>query len=527
MVTNKLAVEALNETGISVLKALKGKHVLVTGTTGFVGKVIIEKLMRDVPEIGGIYLLIRGNREFPTAEGRFSQEIASSSIFEKMQDDDLQVFERFCNKKIHCVTGEVTERHFGLNTADFNGLINKVDVVVNSAASVNFREALDQALSINALSLYNIAEFSQLAGHIPVLQVSTCYVNGFNQGDLAESNVQPTSGLIPYDTEGYYKVEGLIDELQSKISALKASFTGRDLDNKLIELGIAESNRFGWNDTYTFTKWMGEQILRKTLKGSALTILRPAIVESTLIGPVPGWIEGVKVADAILMAYAREKVTFFPGDPKGVIDIIPADLVANSVILGIAELLHNSGDSSDVEGNKPVHRVYQCCSGGSNPVTIEQMIRFVQQEADENYQQHEKLFYRQPKRPFMMVSKNVFLGMMNAMKLPLMVANKVGKLFGRNIQAKTLGNIETAMNLSTVFSFYSEPKYRFHNEQLIALSNRIDEGERLLFPVDARLIDWERYMRKIHIPGLNRYALKERTLKKPSLDVDEQKSRAA
>lgn len=527
MVTNKLAVEALNNTGISVLKSLKGKHVLVTGTTGFVGKVIIEKLMRDVPEIGGIYLLIRGNRKYPTAESRFMYEVASSSIFETMQNDNGQAFARFCDKKIHCVTGEVTERHFGLNTADFNALINKVDVVVNSAASVNFREALDQALSINALSLYNIAEFSQLAGRIPVLQVSTCYVNGFNQGDLAEDNVEPTSGLIPYDPDGYYKVEALIDELQNKISVLKARFTGRELDNKLIDLGIAESNRFGWNDTYTFTKWMGEQILRKALKGSALTILRPAIVESTLIGPVPGWIEGVKVADAILMAYAREKVTFFPGDPKGIIDIIPADLVANSIILGIAELLYSIDESSENEPLEPQHRVYQCCSGGSNPVTIEQMIKLVQQEADENYQQHEKLFYRKPKRPFMMVSKRLFLGMMSAMRLPLMVMNNVGKLFGQDIQTKTLDNIDTAMNLSTVFSFYSEPKYRFHNDQLMALSSRLDKTERSLFPVDARLIDWDRYMRKIHIPGLNRYALKERTFKKASLSVDEQKSKAA
>ncbi len=527
MVTNNLAVEALNNTSISVLKSLKGKHVLVTGTTGFVGKVIIEKLIREVPEIGGIYLLIRGSRQYPTAEHRFMNEVVSSSIFETMKDEDSQTFERFCRQKIHCVTGEVTERHFGLNTADFNSLINMVDVVVNSAASVNFREALDQAISINALSLYNIAEFSQLAGHIPVLQVSTCYVNGFNQGDLSENNVEPTSGLIPYDDNGYYQVEPLIDELQTKISEFNDNFTGRELNEKLIELGIAESNRFGWNDTYTFTKWMGEQILRKALKGSALTILRPAIVESTLIGPVPGWIEGVKVADAILMAYAREKVTFFPGDPNGIIDIIPADLVANGIILGVAELLHQEDKISEGEQVELQHSVYQCCSSGSNPVTIKQMIKLVQQEADDNYQQHEKLFYRKPKRPFMMVSKNVFLGMMNTMKYPLMAVNKLGKLVGLNVQAKTLNNIETAMNLSTVFSFYSEPKYRFHNEQLIALSNRIDDGERSLFPVDARLIDWERYMRKIHIPGLNRYALKKRTLKKIRANVDEQKSKAA
>src|SRR5690606_41488011 len=64
---------------------------------------------------------------------------------------------------------------------------------------------------------------------------------------------------------------------------------------------------YGWNDTYTFTKWMGEQLLMKGLDGKTLTILRPSIVESTLKSPAPGWIEGVKVADAIILAYARDR----------------------------------------------------------------------------------------------------------------------------------------------------------------------------------------------------------------------------
>jgi hypothetical protein len=38
------------------------------------------------------------------------------------------------------------------------------------------------------------------------------------------------------------------------------------------------------------------------------------------------------------------------------------------------------------------------------------------------------------------------------------------------------------------------------------------ELDRALFPVDARQIDWQLYLRKIHLGGLNRYALKERKL---------------
>jgi fatty acyl-CoA reductase len=52
------------------------------------------------------------------------------------------------------------------------------------------------------------------------------------------------------------------------------------LERRLTELGIAEANRHGWNDTYTFTKWMGEQLAMRGMTGRAMTIVRPSIIES-------------------------------------------------------------------------------------------------------------------------------------------------------------------------------------------------------------------------------------------------------
>jgi FlaA1/EpsC-like NDP-sugar epimerase len=40
----------------------KGKNILVSGTTGFCGKVLLEKLLRECLEIGTIYILIRPKR---------------------------------------------------------------------------------------------------------------------------------------------------------------------------------------------------------------------------------------------------------------------------------------------------------------------------------------------------------------------------------------------------------------------------------------------------------------------------------
>lgn len=486
----------------NVLKALKGKHVLITGTTGFLGKVVLEKLVRAVPDIGGIHLLIRGNRRHPNAHDRFLNEIACSSVFERLKLDDPDGFDAFIEQKVHCVTGEVTAPHFGLTESRFEQLADRLDVVINSAASVNFREELDKALEINALCLRNIVDLSKTGGQIPVIQVSTCYVNGMNAGQAHEDPVRPAKGNIARGDEGLYEVDELIHLLQDKIADVKSRYSGQVLEKKLVELGIREANRYGWSDTYTFTKWMGEQLLARGLQGSPLTILRPSIIESALEEPAPGWIEGVKVADAIILAYAREKVALFPGKRSGIIDVIPADLVANSIILSMAEAL--------VE---PIqHRIYQCCSGSGNPITLGEFIDHLMVEAKENYASYDRLFYRRPRKPFIAVNRRLFGAVITGARMPLQVMNQAMKLIGSERELRSLRNIDTTLSLATIFGFYTAPDYIFHNDRLLELSQRMGEHDQALFPVDARRVDWPTYLRKIHMAGLNKYALSERKL---------------
>ena len=142
----------------TTVTALRGKRILITGASGFLGKVVLEKLLRSVPDVEAVYLLMRGNRHHRDARSRFEAEVATSSIFDTLRTERGEWFEQFCQQRLHCITGEVTEPRFGLSRAAFNTLAGEVDAVINSAASVNFREELDRALEINTLSLDNIVE---------------------------------------------------------------------------------------------------------------------------------------------------------------------------------------------------------------------------------------------------------------------------------------------------------------------------------------------------------------------------------
>ncbi len=499
-----------------VCNQLSGKQVLITGTTGFLAKVVLEKLIRDVPDIRKIYLLIRGNRNHPTAQQRFEREVLTSSIFDHLREVYPEHLAETVAERIVCVTGEVTEPRFGLSESEYERLASQVDIIVNAAASVNFREELDQALSINALSLLNLTDLANRAGRIPLIQVSTCYVNGFNSGDIFEQMVSPAKGGIRRNAGGYFEVDGLIASLQEKIRKVRqANRDPQTLGAELTELGIREAHRYGWNDTYTFTKWIGEQIAARELLDGTLTIFRPSVIESTLREPAPGWIEGVKVGDAVVLAYARGKTRFFPARPDEIIDIIPADLVANGIILSMAEAMAERGR----------RRIYQCCSGSSNPIVLGDMIDIIQNEAKDNWQAYERLFYRRPQHDFRTVSRTTFLAMMGAGKLAMTLAGWARKLAGFSADFAMREAFNTTHNLAVVFSFYTSPNYTFHNNGLAALAERMGDLDQRVFPVDPRQINWQQYLARIHLAGLNRYALKERRRSQSALNADTQAPR--
>jgi len=486
------------EMQLSVSKAFKAKRVLITGTSGFVGKALLEKLLRCIPDLEEIHVLLRAGSHHRTAEERFWETIYPSSVFDRLKAVDQDAFASLCREKLRFVTAELTETRLGLSDSEFKTLAENTDLVINSAASVNFREPLDSALKINTLSLLPLAEFVRMAG-APLIQVSTCYVSGFQQGRIMETSVQPRKGeRIPKDSEGDYDIPALIDRLQTAVEAVRQNGEGRDrLHSELIDLGVSQANRFGWNDTYTFTKWMGEQLLLKELRGHALTILRPSIIESALTDPVPGWIEGVKVADALVLAYARRRFSFFPARKKGIVDIIPVDLVVNSIILASAEALLD----------KPRHRIYQCGSSDSNPIRIKDYIRLITGELRQNWSSYPRLTRNKPpKERIRAVGPKEF-------KVAMRTLNALSefKTFladdseSDRVRRKS---IDVTLKLATIYAFYTQPRYRFDTRNLQALAKRFEQDS-AVFEVSASAIDWEDYISRVHLSGLERYGLSQ------------------
>lgn len=134
---------------LKVKEFYKGKNIFITGCTGFLAKVILEKLFRTCPDIGKIYIMVRPKRKV-TPMSRIEKEILTSQCFDRViKSMGQKEFKEFARSKIIPIQGDLIVEGLGISAEDHELIINETDIFINSAASVNFDDPLKDALNIN------------------------------------------------------------------------------------------------------------------------------------------------------------------------------------------------------------------------------------------------------------------------------------------------------------------------------------------------------------------------------------------
>ena len=85
------------EIGSEIAEYFKGKSIFLTGATGFVGKVLIEKLLRSCQDLKKIYILIR-TKKGNDANKRLNEILSAKVIFYSINQSDRFQFEHFLNR---------------------------------------------------------------------------------------------------------------------------------------------------------------------------------------------------------------------------------------------------------------------------------------------------------------------------------------------------------------------------------------------------------------------------------------------
>src|SRR5688500_9951831 len=156
-----------------IVDALAGRRLFVTGSTGFLGTALVERLLRSVPGCELVLLVRPGRRS--TAAQRIQREVLRNDAFDRLREELGDRFGADMARRVSVVGGDVGRDGRGLGD-EGRAVLATCDVVIHSAATVSFDSPLDSAVEVNLLGPSRITETLRSVGSTAhLVAVSTCY----------------------------------------------------------------------------------------------------------------------------------------------------------------------------------------------------------------------------------------------------------------------------------------------------------------------------------------------------------------
>jgi long-chain acyl-CoA synthetase len=552
---------------LDVRATLAGRTLLVTGATGFVGKVALTLLLDRYPEVGKVFVLVRPGTG-GSAEARFFDKVAASRPFDPLRQRHGDRFDAFLREKCVPIAGDVSDPLLGVPEADLARLAG-LDALVNCAGLVDFDPSLELALGVNVHGARNAAELCRRTG-AALLHMSTCFVAGNRDGVVYED--EELRGYFPrregvagrpkedpldaadFDVDAEVRDcerrlaevrERADDRVQQSIFRDRAlerlREDGRAGDEKAVRLAVARERRlwisqrlvdvgmdrarhWGWPNTYTYTKSLGEQVIAAS--DVPWAIVRPSIVESALRYPFPGWNEGFTTS-APLAFLALKGARGFPAAEKAVLDVVPVDLVAGATLAATAELVERRARlRSGGAAAAPAGRVYHLASGDTNPLWARRAVeltalyrrRYYREREEGNSTWNRLLSLVEPyaitRTQYEALGPPALAALARGARrlideaAPRWGAPRLSALAER--ARRELDELEERLSKSLkiwdlFMPFVWDNKYVFRCAGIRDLYGRLSPEDREAIPWDPDRLDWRRYWLDVHMKGLEEW----------------------
>lgn len=488
-------------------------HTLITGVTGFLGQAVLERLLSSPGRHTRISVLIRSKGTL-SAQDRLAQ-LLRKPVFRNWTDavGGPDVARRIATERISVIDA-------GLD--DIPELPGDLTAVVHSASTVSFDPPIDEAFATNVDGVHNLYSALLRARSRPhVVHVSTAYVGGLRKGVLSE---RPLDHRVDWRAESALaasarseveaasrRPEQLREAIEharrrhskagpQAISQAAETYRINWVRNRLVDYGRTRARSLGWPDVYAFTKALAERVAEDLWAGPGhdLAVVRPSIVESALLHPYPGWIDGFKVADPLILAYGRGVLPEFPGLPDSVLDVVPVDFVVNSIMTLLA---------TDIE---PIGSNYfHLTTGARNPLLLREMHENVR-DYFRNNPVTDSDGSRIPAPTWTFPGKRRMAWRLRAEERANDLAETAlvhapSSSRTRRWLEKTMGrrgDLETLRHYSNLYEPYTEAEIIYDDSQAYALHRRA--GAAGLDGFDSTDIDWTTYLQSIHFPSVTR-----------------------
>ena len=497
-----------------IAELLAGKKIAMTGVTGFIGEQMLWKFLTECPDTTTAVLVRR--------KGSLSATQRVASLLKKKIFKDIVAeagsVEELMNARIDVIEGDLP---------DAPELPRDIDVLVHCAGDVSFDPPIDAAFKTNVLGVKALLkrfrescsdENGNLVRVPHYVHISTAYTAGRRRGPIPEA-AHPHEVDYETETRAALAMTDLVEarsRTSEQLTALRKEAeklhrragyltTSEDTERRrlawvkkeLVAAGTERARSLGWTDVYTFAKAMGEAVVADLCRDMQVSIVRPAIVESSLRYPHPGWIEGFKMADPIILAYGRGQLPEFPASPDAVIDIIPCDYVVNTIVAVCA---------TQPKVGEP--EFYHCSSGARNPLTfrgIYEHIRsyFSRHPYRDGQGSHQLATWNFPgpepvERKLWFAEKGVAIGNRLLSFAPR------GKKTRAAAQAldKTAKQLDFLNRYLGLYGEYLQSELHFVDDCTLALHNSLHEDDRETFGFDSGTLDWTHYLEDVHAPAI-------------------------
>jgi HAD superfamily hydrolase (TIGR01490 family) len=491
----------------TLVDRLAGRTVLITGVTGFVGEALLHRLLTQVPGVV-IAPLVRPKGS-TTGDDRI-RAMLDKPIFAEVVGA-CGGADEVMRQRIRVVEGDL---------ADVPALPAGIDAVVHCAGDVSFDPPVDEAFATNVLGTRSLLErVAEVGPSVHYVHISTAYVAGRRRGVIPEG---PVTHDVDLDAElAWGMTQRRVIEDQSRVvdrlvtlqdkaerdhgragplTTAAATEESRRawVRDQLVRAGTERAQSLGWTDCYTFTKALGERVVEQHARSAPVSIVRPSIIESALQVPYPGWIEGFKMAEPLILAYGRGELPEFPASADTTVDIVPVDHVVAAIVAVLGEP-PAAGDP----------QWYHVSSGGRNALTIRGLYTRVRAY----FNQHP---FDAGDRGAVHLPQWRFPGAANVERL-LVIGERAHRVadyvltnapraqrtreWARRLEQQRL-RLEFLRRYIDLYQEYASADLSFSDDRTMGLFHRLDPADQAAFAFDTAVIDWDQYLIDIHCPAV-------------------------
>ncbi|XP_025265588.1 putative fatty acyl-CoA reductase CG5065 isoform X3 [Camponotus floridanus] len=456
---------AMNESKSEIQSFYKDKIIFITGASGFMGKVLIEKLLYSCSDLNKIYILIR-TKKSRSYDNRL-EDIFKLPLFQRIRTEKPQVL-----KKVIPFNGDICSNNLGLTDKEREQLINEVNIIFHCAACLQMNAKLKDAVEMNMRGTKRVLNLGKEMKHLQAfihLSTTFCHVD------------QKEVGERIYDTSN--DPEDIMRLVQC-------------LDEDTIDL-ITPKLIHPHPNTYTYSKHLAEKLVANEFPDILCCIARPSIVFPSYKEPLPGWVDNFNGPVGILVGGGKGIIRSMHCNSNFNVEIIPVDLAINDLIIiayKIATSLKNSESILVVNMTSQINT-----------------LRITWREVLKKYKQfiYEYPFEGQIWYPAGDVHSNKILHNIIVLLFQIIPAYLIDflmlifrqKRFMVRIQKRILDGFE-------VLQYFITRQWIFYNKNIITLCKDITPLDQKIFPTMVYNVDEMEYFKHL-VLGMRQYCMKE------------------